>query len=316
MPTTAAIIVAYRSAAVLGRCIESVLPHVDEVLVIDNSPDEETAQVAARYPVKLLRHPENLGFAGAVNQGVRSCDAGLLLLLNPDVTLAVPILPLVEACQRPGAGAAAGLLVDPQGHPQTGFSVRRLPTPAALIFECLGLNRLWPGNPVNRRWRGLDLDLTRAQPVEQPAGALLLFRRDVWQRLGGFDERFHPLWFEDVDFLSRLRLDGYTVWFDPAVRATHDGGHSLGGLTSGIRQEYWYGNLLRYAAKHFGPLSLRATAVAVLAGVVARNLMTGNLGSFMPGEPSYRILGLGLRVLLRGAQGVGPGRAGKQLRKQ
>ena len=67
---------------------------------------------------------------------------------------------------------------------------------------------MWPGNPVNRRWRCHDLDLSVAQDVEQPAGACLLVRGSVWQELGGLDERFHPLWFEDVDFCQRLKQRG------------------------------------------------------------------------------------------------------------
>lgn len=310
--TTAAIIVTYESAAVVGRCLDSLRGRVDEVWVVDNSPSDSTAQVVAGYPeAKLLRHPENLGFAGAVNAGVRTCSADLILLLNPDAALLTSLDPLAAACSSPRTGAAAGMLVDARDTPQTGFSVRHFPTPFSLIFECLGLNRIWPSNPVNRYWRALDLDLTVPQEVDQPAGALLLFRRDAWERVGGFDERFYPLWFEDVDFLSRLRLAGYAVRWEPSVRAAHDGGHSLGGLTSGIRQEYWYGNLLRYAAKHFGPLGLRATAVAVLVGVVARNLVTGNLGSFRPGQPLYRVFRLVMRVMWKGSRGADRGSAEK-----
>ena len=52
------------------------------------------------------------------------------------------------------------------------------------------MNRMWPSNPVNRRYRYLDRDLDQPGPVEQPAGAFLMIRRDVWERLGGIDEAF------------------------------------------------------------------------------------------------------------------------------
>ena len=100
-------------------------------------------------------------------------------------------------------GLAAGKLVDKTGVAQKGFTIRRFPTPASLIFELFGINRLWPSNPVNRRYRYLDRDLDQPGPVEQPAGAFLMFRRDVWKRLRGFDESFHPVWFEDVDYCRR-----------------------------------------------------------------------------------------------------------------
>jgi GT2 family glycosyltransferase len=54
----------------------------------------------------------------------------------------------------------------------------------------------------------MDVDLHKQQLVEQPAGALFLFRRDDWEELGGFDERYFPVWFEDVDFARRFPAAG------------------------------------------------------------------------------------------------------------
>jgi GT2 family glycosyltransferase len=55
--------------------------------------------------------------------------------------------------------------------------------------------------------------------VEQPAGAFLMTRRDVWDQLGGFDQDFHPVWFEDVDFCRRAAEAGYRIQYVPRVRA-------------------------------------------------------------------------------------------------
>ncbi len=116
-----------------------------------------------------------------------------------------------------------------------GFTIRRFPTPLTLWFELCGFNRLWPSNPVNRRYRYLDRDLEQAGPVEQPAGAFLMFRRDVWERLGGFDEGFYPVWFEDVDFCRRAADAGYRIEYVPQVEAEHLGGHSVGQISEGCR---------------------------------------------------------------------------------
>jgi GT2 family glycosyltransferase len=214
----------------------------------------------------VVANPTNRGFAGGCNQGIAAAVHEHVLLLNPDAVLRTPVTPLVES----GAGCSAGRLEDALGKPQAGFTVRRFPTPATLAFEALGLNRLWPSNPVNRRYRCADLDLDRAQEVEQPAGALLMVRRDVWRDLGGFDERFHPVWFEDVDFLLRAKRAGHRVWYDPAVRATHHGGHSVNTLPAPTRLQHWYGNLLKFGAKHFTPWQVRAVGGAVLAGCLLR----------------------------------------------
>jgi GT2 family glycosyltransferase len=143
-----------------------------------------------------------------------------------------------------------------------------------LAFEVLAINRIWPGNPVNRWYRCLDVDPLQPQVVEQPAGACFLFRRVDWERLGGFDEGFYPVWFEDVDFCKRLSLAGGTIWFCPSVRALHFGGHSVQKIELGCRQRVWYGSLLRYAAKHFRPLSRRFLAATVALAIVPRILIS------------------------------------------
>lgn len=274
MNKTAILVVTHNSERVIGACLDACARYSKApVLVVDNASEDATAAVVrSRTGVRLLANSQNRGFAAAVNQGISTLDAPNVLLLNPDVVLRSSIDLLVEACER-GAAAAAGLLTDEAGQPQTGFSVRRLPTPLALAFEVMGLNRLWPGNPVNRRYRALDWSLTEPAEVEQPAGAFLMLRRDVWASLGGFDEQFHPVWFEDVDYCKRLRDQGLTIQFVPRARAFHEGGHSVLRLPWGCRQVYWYASLLKYASKHFRASERRLVSAAVVLGLIPRLVM-------------------------------------------
>jgi GT2 family glycosyltransferase len=106
--------------------------------------------------------------------------------------------------------------------------------------------------------------------IEQPAGAFFMFRRSVWEQLGGFDERFWPVWFEDVDFCARLRSAGLSVRYEPAACAVHRGGHSVGKISPEIREIYWYGSLLKYAAKHYSPFALGVVCLSVAAGAAGR----------------------------------------------
>ena len=272
MSRTGVVVVTYNSAEVIERCLDSCasLP----VVVVDNASRDGTADlVRRRSSVKLLVNTDNRGFGGAANQGVAALDSELILLLNPDVELQTSIAPLEDACARDGVGMAGGKLVDESGQVQAGFTLRRFPTPWTLALEVLGINRLLPVNPVNRRYRCLDLDLTKAADADQPPGAFLMFRREVWQRLGGFDTQFRPVWFEDVDFEKRARDLGLKIAYVPEAVARHRGGHSIAGLNWRCRELCWYVSLLKYASKHFRPYAYRGVSTAVMLGSLFRAIV-------------------------------------------
>lgn len=291
MEDVLAVFVTFNSADYIGKAVDSCLRQGLPVLVVDNGSADGTLTAIPVDPrVRVVALKENLGFAGGVNRAVRESAAGLVLLLNPDVELLGPIVPLVTAIVEKRHTAATGLLVDKDGNPQKGFSFRSLPTPMTLVFEVLGINRIWPANPVNRRYRCLEDDLTQPRKVEQPAGACFLFRRVDWERLGGFDEKFYPVWYEDVDYCQRLIAAGGSIWFTPFVRILHHGGHSVQKIEFGCRQEVWYGSLLRYAAKHFGPWSRRLVAVSVVLAVVPRIWLAGRRESIRKRTHSIKII--------------------------
>jgi N-acetylglucosaminyl-diphospho-decaprenol L-rhamnosyltransferase len=270
MPPIGIVIVTYNSEAVIGSCLEAALQSGAEIVVVDNASSDGTRAAIVRHGVRLLTNESNLGFAKAANQGFSLLNCPYILLLNPDAVLSGSLEPLREACDLPGAAGAGGMLLDAKGRRQAGFMVRQLPTPAVLAMESLLLNRLWPRNPINAAYRCLRLDYAFRQRVEQPAGAFLLIRRQVWEELGGFDERFWPLWFEDVDFCRRAVDRGYSFYYVPTAVARHTGAHSIPTLTLEMRRVYWYRSLLGYAAKHFRPGRVRAVCLAVIIGSFLR----------------------------------------------
>jgi GT2 family glycosyltransferase len=269
------IIVAYNSCGHIGSCLESLENSGAEIVVVDNASTDGTADLIRQFfpSVKLLEAPRNLGFAAASNLGARNSSGSAILFLNPDVVCLGPLHYLegpLQASEKTVAVAAR--LVDGQGRTQIGFNVRRLPTPASLIFELLLLNRLFPNNPVNRRYRCLDLDHERPAEVEQPAGACLLVRRESLEQCGFFDEGFFPLWFEDVDLCRRLRQQGGRIWFWPKIAFRHAGAHTVDLLPFSKRRIYWYRNLLYYVRKHFSWKMALAVRAALVGGMGLRLL--------------------------------------------
>lgn len=296
------VIVTHESAAEIGACLDCALPTGAEIVVVDNASTDHTRDAVTRRGVRLIANPENRGFAAAVNQGIRALDTPFVLLLNPDAHLQTSLDALIECCRQPEVAGAGGKLVGPDGFPQAGFAVRSLPSPAALICEVLLLNRLWPRNPVNWHYRCLGFDFSACSDVEQQAGAFLMIRRDVWRELGGFDERFYPLWFEDVDFCLRSRKQGYRMRYTPDAVAKHTGGHSLAKISLENQQLYWYCSLLGFTAKHYRSGTARMVCAAVFLGSIPR--MFWGMAAFRSLTPIAvygKVMALAGRVFIRPA---------------
>ena len=181
------VIVTYFSEAEIGACLDAALSTGADVVVVDNASGDGTIAEVARRGVRLIANPVNRGFAAAVNQGFAAVNSPYILLLNPDAILESGLDALRVACELPRSAGAGGLLLGADGRPQSGFMFRALPTPGVLILEAILLNRVWAANPINRRYRGLGADCSRRMAVEQPAGAFLMIRREVWSELGGLD---------------------------------------------------------------------------------------------------------------------------------
>lgn len=306
MPRVAIVIVSYNSAAEIGPCLDALkdLTNV-EVLVVDNASADSTCAETASRNVSLIRNPTNIGFAAAVNRGVRSTTAPLVLLLNPDAYFVSGLDEMAALLQTPGTGAVGGMLIGKDGSPQSGFMARNLPSPAALIFEAMGINRLWPRNPINWHYRCLALSPMKTTEVEQPAGAFLMFSREAWRTVGGFDERFFPLWFEDVDFCARLKSAGFRTFYHPKGVARHAGGHSIASLTLENRRRYWYGSLLEYAEKHYSFSAFQAVCGAVVVGAALRAVSAFPRAGFKAFAVYGSVIGLALKRLgTRGSPGV------------
>jgi N-acetylglucosaminyl-diphospho-decaprenol L-rhamnosyltransferase len=277
MPRCSAIVVTYNSAAAIGPCLEALTREDCDIIVVDNASQDDTLrrieEFVAWHPVRLIANPENHGFGAAVNQGTREDEGDVFLILNPDA-IAQPgaVAALLRCIDSTRAGAVGGALLETDNQPARGFAFRRIPTLGNLICEVLLINHLWPRNPANRRYRCLDADYTQQQQIEQPAGACLAVTREAWDSVGGFDEQFFPVWFEDVDLCKRLLDRGAKIFYCPAALFRHSGAHSVGQLSFRDKQVFWYANMLRYARKHFSQTQVLVLRLAIIKGMLLRSL--------------------------------------------
>ena len=257
-----------------------------ELVVVNNGSSR--ALPAGEY--LRLEPGANLGFGAGMNFGVARARAPLLLLLNPDVEPQAGALEkLLEGFEaNPQAAGLAPRLVGLDDSPQFRWQLRRLPGPGDLLLQCLFL--------------GSGLGAREEPPpgtaVAQPAAAALALRREGFEALGGFDPRFFPAWFEDVDLARRLADRGQPLLYWPRAVFRHGLGSSVSELGYGPFLWVYDRNLMRYLERHHGRawawlaralrafalglrlllLPLRAPARARSRGEAARGLAIAWLG--------------------------------------
>ena len=182
----------------------------DEVIVVDNASRDGTPDVvrAAAPQATVVESKENLGFAGGCHAGARASRAPLVFLLNPDAVPAAGCLDALRACaaERPGWGAWQALVTMADGE---------LVNTAGNVVHYLGFG--WAGD-IGRPVADVD---PRPREVGFCSGAALVVRREAWDAVGGFDERYF-MYGEDLDLSLRLRLAGWGVGIAPDARVAHD----------------------------------------------------------------------------------------------
>ena len=225
-PALSVVIVSYRVPDLLLACLASLLPELvgsDEVVVVDNaSGDGSAGRVRAAFPaVNVIESPVNLGFGAGCNLGVRNSTGTLVLLLNPDTVVHPGALAALRdvARRRPEAQLWGGRTVSPDGtlDPRSCWG---LPTLWSRTCFALGLSAAFRGSAVfdPEALGGWARDTERE--VGMLTGCLLLTTRVLWDRLGGFDERFF-MYGEDTDLNLRARLRGARPMITPGATVTH-----------------------------------------------------------------------------------------------
>ncbi|HEY6322205.1 MAG TPA: glycosyltransferase family 2 protein [Thermoanaerobaculia bacterium] len=223
-----------------------------EWLLVDNGSDPAGRELLAGLPVRLLEPGRNLGYAGGVNLGVASSSAELILLMNPDVLVLPGCAAGLVACLREGAAAAG-----PRFYWDSG---RRLLLPPAeardrrgelLAWLAVARDAGWAARARRRSRRHCRRHWQAAAPLPSYAlsGSLLAVTRAAWERIGGFDEGFQ-LYFEETDWLLRLRRAGLPARFVPAAEAVHLYGRSAAAEPRAA--EWFEQSARRFRRRHYG----------------------------------------------------------------
>jgi GT2 family glycosyltransferase len=267
MATVDVVIVTFDTREITLDCASRIADADARVIIVDNGSTDGTRETFEARGLTVVRFDEGVGFAQACNAGTAVGDSPLVLFLNSDV-LARPgalriLLDALDA--RVDAVAAGGRLVDPgSDDTQPAYAPQRYPGVWTLVARVTGLERLRGGgaDPALLAERGTI-------ECEQPAGACLLVRRDVFAAIGGFDERFW-FWYEDVDLARRLHERGVLLHVGGAV-FEHLGGGTFAawGREQGLRSRLL--GIQRYAEVHLaGPARFTVGLALAVSGGTRR----------------------------------------------
>jgi len=269
--STAVLIVNYKAYDDLARCLASLFPHLqpdDEVVVVDYESDAAALTAAvAGHRLQTLPRADNLGFAAGVNLAAAVTRSPFLLLLNPDTVADTPVVRVLESWMsaHPEVGVAGARVFNADGSVQP--SARRFPDLTTLFGgRSTWLTSRYPSNWFSRR-NLVGLDSAVPVDVDWVSGVCFMTRRDVFDRLGGFDDGFFLYW-EDADYCRRAADLGFRRMYVPTASVRHLGGRSAEFSLAGAIRAFHH-SAFRMYWKHASLLG-RLPAPAIWAGLWLR----------------------------------------------
>ncbi len=254
-PDISIIIVNWKVRALLEECLNSIIRYSDginlDIIVVDNDSQDGTSEMLImEFPmVRVIALPKNLGFAAANNLALEQIRSDLIFLLNPDTEITEDFFPniLKYFVDNPQVGIVGPKIINPDQSLQ--LSVRRFPDLRSQILIMLKLKNILVSNKFLSNYLLSNFDYDKEQDVEQIMGAAMIIRRQVFQTIGNFDEKFF-IWFEEVDFCRRARQAGIAIKYFPGVKIIHQGGQSFSKRNVLRKQIIFDKSLLRYFFKH------------------------------------------------------------------
>jgi GT2 family glycosyltransferase len=254
-------------ATLLRNLAEQTRPF-EEIIIVDNGSEDDSAELAARAGARVVKMGCNLGFAAAVNRGIEAADAEWVAILNNDVTLEPDwLMKLLEAAAQEDNWFATGKILQAANHQLVDGTFDEISRGGCA-------SRCGSGKPDSPAWN-------QARRIRVAPMTAAIFRRQLFRDLGGLDETFGS-YMEDVEFGLRCALAGRGGLFVPSAVAYHRGSATLGEWNN---DTVWRiaRNQVLLSAKHFrGQPRWPIVAGQLLWGLVA--LRHGRGSAFVRGK--------------------------------
>ena len=251
----------------LDGCLASIRPQglTLETIVVDNaSTDGSVTMVRSKYPeVTVIASSINRGFTGGNNQGIAASHGRYVLVLNPDTEIVGDALERMAAYldDHPAVGALGPQLLNADGSIQS--SRRRFPTLATAFFESTWLQSLAPRGMLRRYYMD-DVSPDVTQEVDWLFGACTIFRREVLDDVGVYDEQNFFMYSEELDLCHRVRAAGWQIVYLPEAKVIHHSGKSSEQAVAS-RHIYFQSSKVHYFRKYHGRRMATILRVYLLA---------------------------------------------------
>ncbi|HVZ67718.1 MAG TPA: glycosyltransferase [Patescibacteria group bacterium] len=248
------IIVNYKAGESLFRCLDSIVSSVKgvgyEVIVVENDINTNLSKELKKYKfVKYIRPDSNLGYGTGNNLGVDHAEGKYVFILNPDTEIRKGnVKLLLNKFKKPKVGLVAPILVDSKNNPYILQGTDKL-NPINAVFSLSILNKVWPNNPIAKKYWMKGLDRSKDTLVKVAPGTAFLMERKLFNNIGGFDENFF-LYFEEHDLCDRIVDKGYKVYISPDLEVYH-----AWGLSTKKNKEsntFFSKSRYYYLKKHYG----------------------------------------------------------------
>jgi len=274
VPEVSIVIVNWNTGPLLRDCVRSLIEGNADVpyalIVVDNASRDNSVQLLlSAYPdITLLQNQHNEGFARANNRGFAYCKAPFVLLLNPDTRLSNGALRRMRIllAEHQAWGCVGAQAVDAAGTLQ--WTCYHFPTLRSEFYELFWLSKFFPRNRFFGRYLMSYWDHRTLREVDWVSGVCVMFRREILDRVGAFDEQYF-LYGEDMEWCYRVRKKGYRIMYAPDVLITHYQGSSSDQVPIESLREKYTGRL-RFFKTHYQAVAFCGLQVIYVCGFLLR----------------------------------------------
>ena len=219
-PEVSIVIPVYSGAELTKACLHSIRDKTGdtsyEVILIDDTADAATKRLLAKVRgARIVVNPSNLGYLRSINRAASYARGNWLVLCNNDIEV--------------GDGWLSEMLACGESSPDIAAVTPKYLYPDGSLNEAGAI--LWRDGTGHNYGRGDDPADHKYQfrrEVDYGSAAALMVRAEFWRLVGGYDERFAPMYYEDADLCSEARERGLRVLYEPAATVTHLEGGAAG----------------------------------------------------------------------------------------